>query len=129
MLIRFSLTGQMCNKSLLNKINPNWEKYACNVSFLMKPGKISKIEGLNSILQMKNVVDAVLAHQEGDMLPSSAKGMLQQIMLRAFATAETESELKKLLVNIYNSIDVLDENGENLLLEGFDVNELEGELL
>src|SRR5699024_8505764 len=74
MLIRFSLTGKMSNQSISNLISPNWERYAWNVSFLMKPGTIKKIDGLDSILQKNNVIDAVLAHREGETLPNSAKG-------------------------------------------------------
>jgi hypothetical protein len=43
------------------------------------------------------VIDAVLAHVEGDEIPESALGTLRQIVLRAFAVAKTKEELAKLL--------------------------------
>ncbi len=129
MLIRFSLTGKMTGKNLENIINPVWRPYACNVSFLMKPGTIKEIKGIDKIKEMPGVVDAVLAHHEGDTLPIEAKGMLRQIMLRVFAIAESEEELKQKLTDIYYLLKVYGENDENLLLDGLDSNEIEGVLL
>src|SRR5699024_6995272 len=40
MLIRFALTGQIADASIEEKATPYWDKYACNVSFLIKPGVI-----------------------------------------------------------------------------------------
>lgn len=129
MLIRFALTGKMTNQNLKDIINPIWEKYACNVSFLMKPGTISEIKGIDAIKEFPSVIDTVLARGEGETLPVSSKGMLAQIMLRVFATTKTEEELKQTLENIYNQLTVKDETGNNLLLEGLDVTEVNGVLL
>lgn len=118
MMIKFALTGEKTEPLLHTKATPYWKKYACNVSFLMKPGKIWKINGLEKIKQMPEVVDAVLAHIEGEELPESAKGTLKQIMLRVFATADNKDELMSLLENIYHSLEVVSPNGENLLLPG-----------
>src|SRR5699024_5688694 len=129
MLIRFALTGKMTNKNLKDIINPIWEKYACNVSFLMKPGTISEIKGIDAIKEFPSVIDTVLARGEGETLPVSSKGMLEQNMHRVFATTKTEEELKQTLENIYNQLTVKDETGNNLLLEGLDVTEVNGVLL
>lgn len=129
MLIRFALTGKMSGQNLTEQINPIWEKYACNVSFLMNPGTIKEIKGLDKIREIPGIVDVTLAREEGETLPESSKGMLAQIMLRVFATAETEDELKQKLDDIYHQLTVIGENKENLLLEGLDVAEVDGVLL
>src|SRR5699024_7850071 len=85
MHIRFALTGQMSEEHFPSTIEPICKHYACNVSFLMKPGTIKEIKGLDEIKQIPGVVDAVLAHKVGDTLPNEARGMLRQIMLRVFA--------------------------------------------
>lgn len=125
MMIKFALTGEETEPLLHKKATPYWEKYACNVSFLMKPGKIGKINGLEKIKEMPEVIDAVLAHTEGEELPASAKGTLKQIMLRVFATANTKEELKFLLDEIYNSLEVISTTGENLLLPGLEAREFD----
>ncbi|MEJ8767643.1 ATP-grasp domain-containing protein [Oceanobacillus sp. HCA-5259] len=125
MMITHAITGDQGEPLLKEKASPYWKKYACNVSFLGKPGVIKKIEGLDEVKKIPNVLDAVLAHEEGDEIPELAKGTLKQIMLRVFATAKTESELKKLLEEIYNTLDVRSLDGENMLLEGLDIAQLE----
>lgn len=129
MLIRFALTGKMSEKNLKEIIKPIWKQYACNVSFLMKPGTIREIKGIDKIKEMPGVVDTVLSHEIGDTLPEEAKGMLKQIMLRVFAVANSEEELKKKLNEVYHLLEVYGEDNENLLLEGLDTSEIEGVLL
>lgn len=129
MLIRFAITGSMTTSNLEEKINPVWERYACNVSFLIKPGIIETISGIDEIKRIPGVIAAVLARVEGEEIPETAKGTLRQIVLRVFATAKDEKELKMKLNNIYQSIEVIGENNEQLLLEGLDSNEVKGVLL
>lgn len=129
MLIRFALTGQMAEHSLEEIVDPYWDNYACNVSFLSKPGVIKEINGVDSIMKLPGVIDAVLAHREGEEIPNSAKGTLKQIILRVFATARNQEELEKVLNDIYNSLSVNSVEGENMLLEGFDAKESRGEVI
>src|SRR5699024_358214 len=106
-----------------------WKEYACNVSFLMKPGTIKELRGIEEILNIPGVIDAVPTRGEGETLPEEAKGMLRQITLRVFATAKYKKELENLLNQIYDKLEIIGDNGENLLLEGLDTKELEGALL
>lgn len=129
MLINFSITGKMADYSLENKVDPYWNKYACSVSFLVKPGSIKKIQGIKRILNLPQVVDIFLSHEEGSEIPESARGTLKQIILRVFATANTPKELENILNKIYGQLKVTSDDGENLLLAGFDTNELGGLLI
>lgn len=129
MMITYALTGEKSESMLHKKADPFWKKYACNISFLMKPGKIEKIEGLEEVKQIPEVLDLVLARVEGEELPESAKGTLRQIMLRVFATANSKEELKYLLDSIYNKLEVTSTAGDSMLLEGFDTAELEEDVL
>lgn len=128
MLIRFALTGKMADYSLDEKVNPYWDKYACNVSFLVMPGIISEINGVDEIKKIPGVIDAVLAHVEGEEIQESYRGTLKQIVLRAFGVASTQDELEDLLNEIYSSLEVLSLDGANMLLEGFDTIEMRGAL-
>jgi hypothetical protein len=44
----------------------------------------------------------VLAHVEGDEIPESTIGTLKQIVLRAFAVAETKEELAKIIHKVHS---------------------------
>lgn len=129
MMIKFALTGQMGNSSIREKSNPVWNKYGCNVSFLIKPGMIEKVYGIDAIKEIPGVIDAVLAHVEGEELPKSARGTLRQIVLRVFATSESQDVLKNILNQVYSTLKVISVEGENMLLEGFDTEDLKGELV
>ncbi len=130
MLIRFALTGQMAEYSLNEKrVNPEWKRYGCNVSFLIKPGVIDKIYGMDEIVKIPGVIDAVLARTEGEEILESDKGTLKQIIMRVFATAASQEELERILDEIYSSLKVLSIDGDNMLLEGFDTKDLRGALI
>lgn len=129
MLIRFSLTGQMAEYPLKERVNPEWEKYGCNVSFLIRPGVIDKIYGTDKIVKLPGVIDAVLARTEGEEILESDKGTLKQIIMRVFAMAASQEELEGTLNKIYSSLKVLSTDGENMLLEGFDTEYLRGALI
>lgn len=124
MMITYAITGDQQEPLLEEKVTPFWKKYACNVSFLSKPGVIKEIDGLNEVKKIPNVLDAVSAQVEGDEIPESAKGTLKQIMLRVFATAKTEGELITLLEQIYNTLDVKSVDGKDMLLEGLKTTDL-----
>lgn len=129
MMITYALTGEVTEPMLSKKADPYWEKYALNVSFLTKPGKVQKINGLEQIKNMPEVVDAVLAHVEGEEIPENAKGTLKQIILRVFATANSKKELRELLDTIYKKLEVVSVDGNSMLLEGFSSSELKEEVL
>lgn len=129
MLIKHALTGDMENHSIKEKVTPYWGEYACNVSFLVKPGVIKEIIGIDRIKKIPGVIDAVLAHSPGTEISELAKGTLRQIVLRVFATASSQEELATILNEVYQSLKVTSYNGEDMLLEGFDTTELRGVLV
>jgi biotin carboxylase len=124
MMIHFALTGYMDNGQNFNDINPNFSKYACNITFLAKPGVIGKIEGVDMALKIPQVVDVFPSYSVGDTIPESAIGTLSQVVLRAFAVADTKEELAKIMDELHNFIEVYSIEGDNMLLDTFNVKEL-----
>lgn len=129
MLIRFALTGSMAEQDLSTIINPNWKTYGSNVSFLMKPGTIGSIQGLEEIKAMPGIIDALLARKEGETLPPEGKGQLRQIMLRVLGEAPTKEALWEQLHTVYQTLQVTAPDGENLLLPGLACSDLDGALV
>ena len=125
MMIKFALTGSMYEGDLEALINPDFDQYAANITFLVKPGVIGKIIGVEEIKKVPGVIDAVLAHVEGDEIPESAIGTLKQIVLRAFAVAETKEELAKIISQVHSLFHVYSDRGEDMLLSKFDIEEME----
>ena len=67
----------------------------------------------------------MLAHVEGDEIPESAIGTLKQIVLRAFAVADTKEELAKIIDQVHSLFYVYSDKGENMLLSNFAIEEME----
>lgn len=125
MMIRFALTGSMYDSDLAPLINPDFDQYAANITFLVTPGVIGKIVGAEEVKKVPGVIDAVLAHVEGDEIPESAIGTLKQIVLRAFAVADTKEELAKIIDQVHSLFYVYSDKGENMLLSNFAIEEME----
>jgi len=118
LMINFAMTGEMCDQDLSLKANPIPDKYGCKLSPLVKTGKISKIVGLDEINNIPGVVSINPSYCEGDTV--SGYGTLKQIACRFYVVADTKEQLKITLDCIHRLFDVLDENGESMLLSVFD---------
>lgn len=124
MMINFALTGSMYEKSIKILINPNYDNCGFNITFLVKPGKIGDIIGIDKVASLQEVIDIVPAYNVGDVIPESAVGTLKQVVLRVFATTKTKEEMGKLINKIHDIIKVYTVDGDNMLLDVFDTEEL-----
>jgi len=122
MMIHFALSGKMYEQRPY--INPLHSRYGFNITFLVKPGIIGRIDGLDKIRSINGILDAVLEHVEGDEIPVSSKGTLFQVVLRVFGTADTKDELIKIMNEVHSVFRVYDLNGNNMLLDVLDTNEV-----
>ena len=129
MMIHFALTGKMNETNLNQIIDPVWNKYACNISLLIRPGKIGQIVGVEAAKLIDGVKDIVLTRKEGDELSKNAEGTLSQITVRVFAISNTIEELKDIIRNVQNKFEIRSVENENLLIDGFDPEEIEVDLL
>ena len=124
MMINFALTGKMGSEKTLANADPNFKYWACNITFLAKPGKIKTIIGLEKIKKMPDVLDIVISYKVGDTIPEKVKGTLSQVVFRVFAIAESKSELAQKMEKIQKSVKVISSEGQNMLLQMFNVNDL-----
>ncbi len=124
MLVNFALTGSMYEESLDQKFKPNYENWGFNLTFLARPGKIGSMEGLKTVADMDDVLDVVTAYSPGDVIPENAIGTLKQVVLRVFGTSKTKNEMKTLMDQIHKTIKVNTDDGDNMLLEVLNVNEI-----
>lgn len=122
MLIRFALTGSEGNVNLKTDDDAGLRgKWAATLWFLLKKGKIAKIEGLNEINTDKRVVANVQRLNEGDEVIPDWIGTEKQVLNRLYLVCNTKEELAKCLKEYQNKVKVYDINGNNMLLAGFDV--------
>lgn len=119
MLVNFAITGNMIPEGLKFNPNPNFDTFACNITFLCKPGLIGKILGVEEVKKIPGVIDAVPSYKEGQVLPESVLGTLNQVVLRVFAYAKTKVELEEKMEVIHNTFDVFLPSGESMLMDKY----------
>ena len=122
MLVRFALTGNEGENVDLYKEDPYMSgKWAATVWFLLRKGKIAKIEGLENIESDKRVVANGQRLHEGDEIPTEWIGNEKQVLTRLYLVCDTKQELADAIKEYQEKVKVFDENGNYMLLKGFDV--------
>ena len=123
MLIRFALTGSEGDVDLKNEDDTRLRgKWAATLWFLLKEGKIDRIEGLENLESDERVVANIQRLHVGDVVQPEWIGNEKQVLTRMYLVCDSKLELADALKYYMNTVRVLDENGNNLLLKGFDVN-------
>lgn len=129
MMIRFALTGSMGEPQIERKADPYLGgKYAYNVSLLCRPGKVAAIRGLEEIRALPGVLEAVIAHPEGDTITQAMKGRLAQITVRVLGTADSIGQMKEEMLAIQRLAHVVSETGEEMILPGIEEGDFEGRI-
>lgn len=117
MLINYALTGNMGIKED-NKITAKWEQFSANITYLIKPGTIKEINGVSLLEESPEVIDWHESYEIDNKIPVSAIGTLKQIFIRAFIKSESIESLYENIFRINKYLEVLDENGENMIIPG-----------
>lgn len=127
MLIRFALTGSQGSLDLTMADDTNLRgRKAATLWFLLKEGTITDIEGLEQWRDDPHVVDCVQRKYVGDEILSEWIGTEKQVLARLYFVSDTKEKLAGELRHYMNSVKVFDQNGESMLLHGFDVDEALG---
>ena len=127
MLIRFALTGSEGNLDLAKADDTRLRgKWAATVWFLLKQGKISKIEGLDNLDKDPRVIANVQRLFEGQEIPEEWIGNEKQVLTRLYLVCNSKEELRDAIKEYQAKVRVLDENGKSMLLKGFNADKALG---
>ena len=122
MLIRFALTGSEGPVNLATDDDTRLRgKWAATLWFLLKRGRIEKIEGLDRIDEDNRVVANIQRLHVGDTVVPEWIGNEKQVLTRMYIVCRNKAELADTLKHYIDTVKVFDENGNNMLLNGFDV--------
>lgn len=122
MLIRFALTGSEGELDLEIADDPMLRgKWAATLWFLLRKGTITKIEGLDAWLDDPRVVANAQRLHEGDVVPEEWIGNEKQVMTRLYLVCDSKQELADALAEYMDKVKALDENGNQMILNGFDI--------
>lgn len=126
MMIEFALTGKMSEESIADIAFPEFKTPAFNVSCLCAPGTIKAITGVNEVKAFKEVEDVVIAHTHGEIITEEMKGLLAQITVRVLGSVDKKEDLLPVMQRIEDTIHIIGEHGEELLLPGIELEDVEG---
>lgn len=122
MLIRYALTGSAGDLDLEEADDTYLRgKWAATQWFLLKQGKITKIEGFEEMDNDPRVVANVQRLYEGDTVPEEWIGNEKQVLTRLYLVCDSKQELADTLKEYAEKVKVFDENGNNMILKGFDI--------
>ena len=122
MLIRYALTGSAGDLDLEEADDTYLRgKWAATQWFLLKQGKITKIEGFEEVDNDPRVVANVQRLYEGDTVPKEWIGNEKQVLTRLYLVCDSKQELADTLKEYAEKVKAFDENGNNMILKGFDI--------
>lgn len=122
MLIRYALTGSAGDLDLEEADDTYLRgKWAATQWFLLKQGKITKIEGFEEVDNDPRVVANVQRLYEGDTIPKEWIGNEKQVLTRLYLVCDSKQELADTLKEYAEKVKAFDENGNNMILKGFDI--------
>ena len=127
MLIRFALTGSEGDVDLAKDDDTYLRgKHAATLWFLLKKGKIAKIEGLDAWKDDPCAIENIQRLHEGDEVLPEWIGNEKQVLTRLYLVCDTKEQLAERLKHYMATVHVYNEAGEDLCLKGFDVDKALG---
>ena len=125
MLIRFALTGSEGEINLEKQDDAYFHgKYAATLWTLLKKGRVARIIGLDDINADPRVHINIQRIHEGDTIEEAWIGTEKQVLNRLYIVCDTKDDLVDAVKEYQNKIKVYDTDGNNITLEGFDVNRI-----
>jgi biotin carboxylase len=122
MLIRHALTGSMGVDDLNTMNDCRFRgKHAVTIWYLAKEGRIGRIEGIAEASADPSVFKVVQRLFEGDRVTHQMVGTEAQVVARLYVVCDTKEELVDKVKQFQDAIVVHEENGGQMLLNGFDV--------
>ncbi len=119
MLVNHALTGKMEGYDL-SLDNPRFKKYCCYLSLISQGGLVAKIIGLEEIKNKESLIAVDKMYDIGDFILRS--GTLGQMHMRFLLMRNSIQDIKNSIDEIQNTVKVLDDKGNDMLLPPFDTN-------
>lgn len=118
MLVRFALTGKMCDEEEKRRIDARMNGYAVgSVTVPLRQGVITTVTGLDEVERLPQVYAISRLRKEGDEIKPENLGTLFQLLCRISIVAESQEQLRQTIGYILEHVSVKDENGEEMFIK------------
>ena len=118
LMIEFALTGKMTRYDVRKSDNFRFGKYCCNYYIPLNPGKIARIEGLEQVNAMQQVLQNRQFKQVGDVISETSS--LDRVIFRIHVMDDTAEAFAETLCKISDTLQILDENGNDMQMQHLD---------
>ena len=85
-----------------------------------------RIEDTDQTRKVEGVIDFILTHYPGDTITEEMRGLLTQITVRVLGYVDSKDQLCEAMQFIGDKIQIISTEGENLLLPGIQLADIEG---
>lgn len=116
-MVNYALTGKMADYSIAERDDPFFSVPCVNLYIALKPGTISVFEGVEQVRKIPGVLNVTELFGLGETVEKT--GSLSQVCLRMHVTGENREQINRTLKSVYDTLCILDENGNDMVLERF----------
>lgn len=116
-MVNYALTGKMADFSIAKRDNPFITVPCVNLYVALKPGKITVFDGVDEVRRLPGVLNVTELFGLGATVEKT--GSLSQVCIRMHVIGESKEEINKTLKVIYETLDIRDEDGNDMVLEKF----------
>ena len=127
-LIHFAVTGHMAIDD--RKVDPYFHnEYGFSVVGQVRPGKIAEITGEDQVKARPEIRHVYFEHVAGDDITEKMRGTLGQVVYRIHGTTGNAEDVFPMMENVRNTMKVVSDTGENMMLPGIEAEDLNGRIL
>ena len=116
-MVNYALTGKMADFSIAERDNPFITVPCVNLYVALKPGRITVFDGVEAVRQIPGVLNVTELFGLGETVEKT--GSLSQVCLRMHVTGESRAQINETLGRIYGTLNIRDENGNDMILEAY----------
>lgn len=115
LMINYALTGKMADFKVSDRDNARFKWPCCNYYIPLKAGIITEVKGLEEVENMENVLNITKMYNLGDEIFDT--NALERVCMRLHVYGKTAEELAQALVDISATLQILDQNGNEMQIE------------
>ena len=116
-MLNYAMTGEMAEYKIAERDNPFFATPCVNLYIALKPGRIEILDGVDKVRAMPGVLNVTELLGVGSVIEKT--GSLSQVCMRMHIMGNDSDDINNTLKDIYDNLDIRDENGNDMLLERF----------
>lgn len=116
MHIRYALTGQFNGWENVKYDNARFANSYCILVISLRPGKIGQVIGVDELSKSDHCINILQYYRVGDTVSSASYGTFSQAFARIYLKAKSKTELNEAIQYARETVDVLDVNGDSLVI-------------